>query len=123
MRPVLIIDDDKTFCELLAETLDGAGIKAVWTTDGLKGYEMSLSDDFEVIILDVQMPQILGTDVAKAVKQRKPRAKVILISAFADEAMWQTASHLGVSLLSKPFSANHLLEMIDRVRSEGNVQH
>jgi CheY-like chemotaxis protein len=39
---VLIVDDDETFCQLLAEVLEGRGIKVVWTTDGLAGYEMSL---------------------------------------------------------------------------------
>jgi DNA-binding response OmpR family regulator len=120
--PVLIIDDDKTFCELLAETLDGAGIKAAWTTDGVDGYEMSLSCGFHVIVLDVQMPGVSGTELARDIKQKKPGTKIILISTFADERLRQIASQLGVGLLSKPFSASHLIEMIDKILSERNFR-
>ena len=117
---VLIIDDDETFCEFLAETLDGAGFNPVWTTNGVDGYEKSVSDAFDAIVLDVHMPRVSGTDLAKHIKQKKPRAKIILISTFADERLRQIASQLDVALLSKPFSANHLLEMIDKVLSDGN---
>jgi len=117
---VLIIDDDETFCEFLAETLDGVGIDTVWTTDGVDGYEKSVSDTFDAIVLDVHMPRVLGTELAKDIKQKKPRAKIILISTFADERLRQIASQLDVALLSKPFSANHLLEMIDKILREGN---
>ncbi len=116
---ILIIDEDKTFCELLAETLEGAGIEAVWTTDGPDAIEKSLSGAFDVIILDVQMPLVSGAEVARAVKQEKPQAGVILSSTFADEALRRMASHLGASVLSKPFSTNDLLEMIEKIVSEG----
>ena len=49
---VLIIDDDRTFCELLAETLEEKGIEVEWTTDGFGGYEMSLDQPYDLFILD-----------------------------------------------------------------------
>jgi DNA-binding response OmpR family regulator len=56
---VLIIDDDRTFCELLAETLEEKGIEVEWTTDGFGGYEMSLDQPYDLFILDQRMPLIL----------------------------------------------------------------
>ena len=38
---VLIVDDDETFCQLLAEVLENKGMQVVWTTDGLAGFEKS----------------------------------------------------------------------------------
>jgi DNA-binding response OmpR family regulator len=40
---VLVVDDDETFCRFLAEILEAQGMEAVWTTNGLVSYEMSLS--------------------------------------------------------------------------------
>ena len=57
---VLIIDDDRTFCELLAETLEEKGIEVEWTTDGFGGYEMSLDQPYDLFILDQRMPSGVG---------------------------------------------------------------
>ena len=39
---VLVVDDDETFCQLLAEVLESKGINVAWTTDGLEGYSRIL---------------------------------------------------------------------------------
>jgi two-component system response regulator RegA len=111
---VLIVDDDETFCRMLAETLEREGIRVKWTTDGFTGYEISLYRDFDLFILDVRMPLILGTELAEEMREDNPNARVILISAFADEELAETCKRLGVSLLSKPFSADRLLEEITK---------
>ena len=114
-RPVrvLVVDDDETFCQLLAEVLEGRGITVEWTTDGLKGYETSLYESYDLFILDQRMPLILGTELVEELKKDNPKAKIILTSAFADEALQNISQSLGVPLLSKPFSANRLLEAVE----------
>jgi two-component system, cell cycle sensor histidine kinase and response regulator CckA len=110
---VLIVDDDETFCQLLAEVLEGKGIKVVWTTDGLEGYEMSLYEPYDLFILDQRMPLIFGTELVQELKKDNPEAKIILISAFADEALQNKSPSLGVPVLSKPFSAKRLLQLVE----------
>ena len=110
---VLIVDDDETFCQLLAEVLEGKGIKVVWTTDGLEGYEMSLYEPYDLFILDQRMPLIFGTELVQELKKDNPEAKIILISAFADEALLNKSQSLGVPVLSKPFSAKRLLQLVE----------
>jgi len=106
----LVVDDDKTFCQLLIKILRGSGIEADWTTDSLAGYTLSRQWLYDLFILDVRMPLLLGTEFAAGVKKENPAAKIILISAFADEALQQTAVDLGVLLLSKPFTPDRLLQ-------------
>ena len=110
---VLIIDDDETFCQLLAEVLEGKGINVVWTTDGLEGYEMSLYEPYDLFILDQRMPLIFGTELVQELRKDNPEAKIILISAFADEALLNKSQSLGVPVLSKPFSAKRLLQLVE----------
>jgi CheY-like chemotaxis protein len=64
------------------------------------------------------MPGLLGTEIAEALKQNNRGAKVILISAFADETLRQAAANLRAPLLSKPFSADDLFQVIDKARSK-----
>jgi DNA-binding response OmpR family regulator len=113
----LIVDDDEISCRLLVKILKSKGMEAEWTTDSLTGYNMSLHHPYDLFILDVRMPLLLGTEFAEGLKKENPHVKIILISGFADEALQKTAQSLGVSLLSKPFTPDRLLEVTFAVLS------
>jgi DNA-binding response OmpR family regulator len=115
---ILIVEDDETFCAFLAEILQVQGNEVVCSTDGLDGYHKAFSFPFDLIILDVRIPGLLGTEIAEALKQKNPAAKVILISAFADASLREAASNLGTPLLSKPFSPAQLFQAINKTRGE-----
>jgi DNA-binding response OmpR family regulator len=85
----------------------------VCSSDSIDGYHKAQSSRYDLIILDVRMPGLLGTEIAEALREKDPTAKVILISAFADETLRESASNLGAPLLSKPFSADALLQAIN----------
>ena len=112
---VLIIDDDAVFCGLLAEVLGENGMEVDWTTDGFRGYEMSLDQPYDLYILDQRMPLVLGTELAEYLREDNPQAKIILTSAFADEALGSVARSMHSPLLSKPFAPHRLLEVIKRL--------
>ena len=111
----LIIDDDRTFCELLTEVLAYKGIEGVWTTDGIEGYTMCCCQPFDLVISDVRMPALLGTELAERLRRDNPHIQIILISAFADESTVGVSTSLGVPLLSKPFVPDRLLEVIGQL--------
>lgn len=108
---VLVVDDDETSCRLLAKVLKSKGLDAEWTTDSLTGYQMSIRGHYDLFVLDIRMPLLLGTELAEGLKKENPGAKIILISAFADEALQKAAVNLDVALLSKPFTPDRLLQM------------
>jgi CheY-like chemotaxis protein len=116
---ILVVDDNEIFCRLLTEILESEGMQAEWTTDGLAAYEMCTHHAYDLFIIDVRMPLVLGTELAEVLKKEKPNAKIILVSAFADAALQKTSRHMDVTLLSKPFSAKRLLEVVETtLRSE-----
>ena len=116
----LVVDDDETFCQFLAEVLKSRGMEVLWTTDGLKGYETSLYESYDLFILDQRMPLVLGTELIEDLKHDNPKAKIILISAFADKVLQDESENFGVPLLSKPFSASRLLEVVETVLGDGS---
>ena len=118
---VLIVEDDEIFGQFLAEILESKAIEVVLATDALAGYAKACSSPYDLYIFDVRMPGLLGSEIAEALKQNNPGAKVILISAFADEALRQAAVNMGASLLSKPFSADDLFRVIDKANSAPNL--
>ncbi len=108
----LIVDDDQTSCQLLMKILIASGISADWTTDSIASHSLLLERPYDLVILDVRMPGVLGTEVAEGIKQEKPDIKILLISAFADKVLQKTADRLGAALLSKPFTPARLVEAI-----------
>ncbi|MGE0822381.1 MAG: response regulator [Candidatus Binatia bacterium] len=107
----LIVDDDETSCRLLAKVLQSCEIEVDWRIDSCDGYGQALSGDYDLLVLDVRMPKLSGTEFAARIKQALPEVKIILISAFADEHLRNTAAALEVALLSKPFTPQHLLAL------------
>ncbi|MEA2659823.1 MAG: two-component system, NtrC family, response regulator HydG [Candidatus Binatota bacterium] len=111
---VLVIDDDEIFCRLLVEILESKGIETTATTDGLAGYELLIRNRFDLFIIDVRMPLILGTELAEAIKETNAQARIILASAFADSKLADFAAEKGIFLLSKPFNLERLFETLEQ---------
>jgi DNA-binding response OmpR family regulator len=119
---VLIIDDDRTFCRYLGEVLTELGHSADWVSDALIGFERCLRRVYDVVICDVRMPLILGTELVSELQRDRPAQRVILISAFADAQLEAEANRYGARLLSKPFDAAVLAAVLDEI-ALGASQH
>ncbi len=109
---ILLVDDDKTFCEFLAEILEAKGYEVDSTIHGIEGYKMSQREFYDLLIFDVRMPFLMGTELAEGLKEQSPATKIILISAFADDTLQSTAKRIGVPILSKPFTARQFLDLV-----------
>jgi CheY-like chemotaxis protein len=109
---ILVIDDDDVFCRMLVEILEEIGIEAAGRTNSLDAYEMLTRDPYDLCIIDVRMPLVLGTELAAAIKEDHPRVKLILASAFADRALEDYAKRKGILLLSKPFTESQLFDAV-----------
>ncbi len=112
---VLIVDDDATFCRLVAEVLEDEGIDVRWTTDGSECYRLWSAGGYDLVISDVYMPSMLGTDLVSRLRAADPHTRAILVSAFADQSLVDASRALGVALISKPFDRRRLLDVIAQV--------
>ena len=87
MNRVLIIEDEKDLAELLAFNLEKEGYAATCVHDGKLGLERAGADIPDLILLDLMLPGMLGTEVCKALRkdQRTARIPIIMITAKGDE--------------------------------------
>jgi DNA-binding response OmpR family regulator len=111
-EPVLIVDDDEASCRFMAEVLAGAGYRVEWTTDDDGALERVHRSRYALVIADVTMPGVSGTEIVADLGRVRPGAPALLVSGFAGGAAQAAARRLGVPLLAKPFAADLLLATV-----------
>jgi two-component system phosphate regulon response regulator PhoB len=107
MKSVLIIEDEKDLAELLAFNLEKEGYAATCVHDGKQGLEMAGSDLPDLILLDLMLPSLLGTEICKALRkdQRTAGIPIIMITAKGDEIDRVVGFEVGADdYIVKPFS-------------------
>src|SRR5512141_2258957 len=111
-QTILLIDDDATLCDLLAEHLQTAGYKVLSAPDGSIGLKTFAEARPDLIVLDVMMPGMSGWEVCEHVRS-KSVTPIILLTAKSEEIDKLRGFRLGVDdYVTKPFS---FAEMIARV--------
>lgn len=107
MKSVLIIEDEKDLAELLAFNLEKEGFAATCVYDGKLGLERAGADLPDLILLDLMLPGLLGTEVCKALRkdQRTAHIPIIMITAKGDEIDRVVGFEVGADdYIVKPFS-------------------
>ncbi len=112
---VLIVDDDQKLCRLVAEYLEPMGYKVSAAHNGKAGLEMALSGDFDVMILDVMMPQMDGFEVLKKLRKESD-LPVLMLTALGEETDRIVGLEMGADdYLPKTFSTRELLARLRAV--------
>jgi DNA-binding NtrC family response regulator len=109
-QAILIIDDELQICESISMILDYEGYDVLFTTSANDGLDKFSSKDFAAVLLDIQMPEMNGFEVLKRIKEQKPAASVIIISAHGSVDNAIKATRLGAfDFLEKPIDRDKLL--------------
>ncbi|GAA5218305.1 response regulator [Corallincola platygyrae] len=112
---ILIIDDDRALCELLAELLTMEGFDVAMSHDGQAGLDKATSNDFDLILLDVMLPSLNGMEVLKQLRQQACETPVLMLTARGEETDRVLGLEFGADdYLPKPFSDR---ELIARIRA------
>ena len=115
VQRIFVVDDEKVFAETLATILQRSGFSARFFTNPLEALHSARSDAPDLLISDVMMPQLLGTDLAMQIQKLCPNCKILLFSAQAntvDLLQIPRAQGHDFHLLSKPIHPTDLLRKI-----------
>ncbi len=78
---VLIIEDEPKVLAFIRQGLNELGFRTQVAQKGLEGLEKAESDDFDVIIIDLLLPQMHGLDVCRHIRKKKPKTKILMLTA------------------------------------------
>jgi two-component system, OmpR family, phosphate regulon response regulator PhoB len=118
VKKVLVIEDEKDLAELLAFNLEKEGYAAQCVHDGKQGLEIAATELPDLILLDLMLPGLLGTEVCKALRKDKRTTliPVIMITAKGDEIDRVVGFEVGADdYIVKPFSMREVMLRIKSV--------
>lgn len=114
-RNLLVVDDDAGIVDWLVDDLGRLGHTARGTTSAQEALTWIERDAFDVVVSDIEMPQMRGLDLMRAVQARRPTQLVILMTAFGTiELAMQCVRAGAADFLAKPFTLEALLQSIER---------
>ncbi len=115
---LLIADDHRILLEGIVGLLQSVDSFIVAGTAG-NGYEvleLTEKNDYDICLLDINMPKLDGLETARLLKQRKPGIKIIMLTTYNDKEIISELVHIGVSgYLLKNSGQQELIEAIKRV--------
>jgi len=112
---ILIIDDDKKLCRLVADYLGPMGYRVEMAHNGAQGLEMIRKGDYNAVILDVMMPQMDGFEVLKRLRKESD-IPVLMLTARGEETDRIVGLEMGADdYLPKTFSSRELLARLRAV--------
>jgi two-component system cell cycle sensor histidine kinase/response regulator CckA len=104
-RVVLVVDDEEAVRRIARMILERAGYCVLEAPDGLRALDLlyTYSGPIDLVVCDIVMPNLSGTELVERLKKEQPDLKVLLISGQVEDS-----PVVGVELLRKPFTAQAL---------------
>jgi DNA-binding response OmpR family regulator len=123
MKKILIVDDDAEFRSHLIEVLREGGYETDSASSAKDALAKNQAVTYDVVLMDLMMPGMSGSDALLEIRKRHPRTKVIMITAFATVENAVDVIRRGASdYISKPFKIHELLTTIRRVLEEARFE-
>lgn len=115
MRKVLVIEDDTSILELLDIHLKDLDCQVTKISNGRLGLEQALANDFDLIVLDIMLPEMDGLDICKEIRKEEIYTPVLMLTSKSEEFDKVLGLEMGADdYLTKPFSVR---EFIARVKA------
>lgn len=116
-KKVLIVEDNELNMKLFNDLLEAHGIETVQTREGKKAFDIAKEHKPDLIIMDIQLPEISGLDITALLKQDQELKSipVIAVTAFAMKGDEQKIREGGCEdYISKPISVSQFIETVKK---------
>jgi DNA-binding NtrC family response regulator len=116
MKRILSVDDSRTSRMIVADVVKKLGFEVVDAVDGVDGLNQLTSDQFDLVILDINMPNLNGTEMLEGMRMQSDKTPVVISTCEVKDATMAFLKKMGIDdLLLKPYKAEDLRAMILRV--------
>jgi DNA-binding NtrC family response regulator len=110
----MVVDDEERFRRTMAKLLRLRGLEAATAGSGKEALERLQQETYDVVILDVRMPEMDGVSLLAEIKKADPAIEVIIITGYASVDTAREITRLGAyDYLLKPYNIDDLIEKIE----------
>ncbi len=118
MKRILIVDDDIATCQQLSLTLETLGYATVIAHDGEEALDVFDQGNVDLVIADIIMPKLSGTELLQKINDRNKDVRVIIMTGIpSKESILDTIEYEGFTYLTKPIQMETMTYLIDRALS------
>ncbi len=115
MNTILVVDDEPNYLIVISELLGEEGFEIITADNGTKALELMKGADIDLVLTDMQMPDMDGFALLEAVKSSRPEMPVIMITAYGEVEKAVRAMRSGAfNYITKPFNNDELLASINK---------
>jgi len=120
---ILVVDDNVQIVDILTFNLRKAGYETIEAHDGEKGLHLALTENPDLVMLDIMMPGMDGMEVCKAIRKQS-QVPVIMLTAKAEETDKVLSFELGADdYITKPYHTNEMLaRVMANLRRSGQMK-
>ncbi|MGB2661359.1 MAG: response regulator [Candidatus Omnitrophota bacterium] len=110
---ILVVDDNKDFADIFCDMLKANNYKAECCYGGSQAIEMVKSASFDIMFLDIRMPEMDGIQTLKEIKKVSPDTIVIMMTGYpVDEMVHKAIEEKASDIIYKPFEIDKVLSLI-----------
>lgn len=112
---ILFVDDDRAMCEAMSSELEEHGYNVAWRKRAPEALQLLISEDFDVVITDLNMPEINGVELCRRIADARRDVPVIVITAFGSlETAIATIRAGAFDFLTKPIKIDEVVVAVER---------
>jgi len=115
---ILVVDDEPDVVCILRNFLARKGYTVSGASSGEKALEFLEKENADLVLLDIIMPGMKGTEVAKIVREKYPNTKIVVATAFPRESEELSEDALMQAMVTKPFRLQELLKKLEEVLTQ-----
>lgn len=110
---ILVVDDEPVIGQLFEDTLKQNGYRVSTALSSLKALELLKKHPFDLIFLDLKMPELDGAELFRRIRQINNRVPVVIITGYPDSELMARAMEYGPFLvLKKPFDSSDIVNAV-----------
>ena len=116
---ILVVDDRFADREMLQVILEDRGYRVATASSGAEAIEMVKSRHYDIVFLDVRLPDMNGVETFEQVKEIDPQATVIMMTGYTEEDLVKSAVNTGAyTCLHKPFDMEKVIILVEAIARE-----
>ena len=116
MSRMLIADDQDGIRTMLAQVFTNMGVDVDTAQDGIKAWEFLEREQYDLVLLDMNMPRMFGHEVLRRMREQELDTPVMIMTAFGEETVIDEVRRLGITAqFEKPFDIYGMIEKVKEV--------